>query len=251
MLRGGTVSRLLSRLSTAALAAHVCIQTAAAQTGSQAAAPAAPATAEFLPITDERLRNPEPGDWLSYRRTDDVTAFSPLTDINRRTVAGLSVVWSYAMSDYSRWVATPIVANGFMYVSEGSGRVVALNAVTGELVWSATRTFPDDIAASEAYPRHRGVSIHGDTIYWGTADSYVVALDARTGEKRWETQTADYRDGEGHAHPPLIADGKVFIGTTGGDAIAISGQRAVPVTALAARFEGWFPAYMAGDSARA
>ena len=121
------------------------------------------------------------------------------------------------MRDNSRWVMTPIVANGLMYVSEGSGRVVAFDAVTGELVWAHVRTYPQDISMSEAYPRHRGVSIYGDAIYFGTADSFLVALDARTGAKLWEVQTGDYKTGEGHAHPPLIADGKVFIGTTGGD----------------------------------
>ncbi|MGD8340540.1 MAG: PQQ-binding-like beta-propeller repeat protein [Gammaproteobacteria bacterium] len=172
---------------------------------------------DFVPITNERLHEPEAGDWIGYRRTYDVTAHSPMTKINRRNVDDLRVVWAYTMRDNSRWVATPIVANGLMYVSEGSGRVVALDAVTGELVWEQTRSFPDDISVSEAARRHRGVSIYGDVIYWGTADSYLVALDARTGQVRWEVQTADYHDGEGHAHPPLIADGKVFIGMSGGD----------------------------------
>ena len=174
-------------------------------------------TPDSLLITDERLRDPEPGDWLSYRRTDDVTAFSPLTEINRRNVDELQLVWAYTMRDNSRWVATPIVANGLMYVAEGTGRVVAFDALTGELVWEQTRSFPSDISVSEANRRHRGVSIYGDTIYWGTADSYLIALDARTGEQRWEVKTADYRDGEGHAHPPLIANGKVYIGMSGGD----------------------------------
>jgi alcohol dehydrogenase (cytochrome c) len=172
---------------------------------------------DFAPITNERLHHPEPGDWISYRRTYDVTAFSPLTEINRRNVDDLRVVWAYTMRDNSRWVVTPIVANGLMYVPEGTGRLVAFDALTGELVWEQTREFPDDISLSEAYRRHRGVSIYGDTIYWGTADSFLLALDARTGAIRWEVQTADYRDGEGHAHPPLIADGKVFIGMAGGD----------------------------------
>ena len=174
-------------------------------------------SSEWEPITAERLRNPEPGDWLGYRRTYDVTAFSPLRQINRRTVGDLRAVWAYTMRDNSRWVATPIVANGLMYVSEGSGRVVAFDALTGELVWTHVRTYPQDIGMSEAYPRHRGVSIYGDIVYFGTADSFLVALDARTGAKLWEVQTGDYRTGEGHAHPPLIADGKVFIGTSGGD----------------------------------
>jgi alcohol dehydrogenase (cytochrome c) len=174
-------------------------------------------SADWISITPERLRNPAAGDWLGYRRTYDVTGFSPLRQINRRNIADLRPVWAYTMRDNSRWVMTPIVANGLMYVSEGSGRVVAFDAVAGELVWSYVRTYPQDIAMSEAYPRHRGVSIYGDAIYFGTADSFLVALDALTGAKLWEVRTGDYRTGEGHAHPPLIADGKVFIGTSGGD----------------------------------
>jgi PQQ-dependent dehydrogenase (methanol/ethanol family) len=121
------------------------------------------------------------------------------------------------MRDNVRWVPTPVVANGLMYLAEGSGRVLAIDVLSGEVVWTHLRAYPNDIAASEAYPRHRGVSIFEDTIYWGTADSYLVALDARTGSKRWEVRTGDYHTGEGHAHAPLIADGKVFIGTAGGD----------------------------------
>ncbi|HEY8519428.1 MAG TPA: PQQ-binding-like beta-propeller repeat protein [Gammaproteobacteria bacterium] len=189
----------------------------AALLASAAGAAQAQQPADFAPVTAERLLAPEPGDWMHYRRTYDVTAFSPLTQINRDNVAQLRPVWTYTMRDNSRWVPTPIVANGLMYVAEGSGRVVAFDVTTGELAWAHVRTYPDDIATSEAYPRHRGVSIYGDTIYWGTADSYLVALDAATGQKRWEVKTGDYRTGEGHAHPPLIAEGKVFLGTTGGD----------------------------------
>src|SRR3954470_14472148 len=69
-------------------------------------------------ITEDRLRHPKPGDWLSYRRTDDVYAFSPLTQINRNTVKNLRPIWTYPVQDDSRWVPTPIVANGIMYVAE-------------------------------------------------------------------------------------------------------------------------------------
>jgi alcohol dehydrogenase (cytochrome c) len=174
----------------------------------------------WVSITEERLLDPEPGDWLSYRRTYDVTGFSPLRQINRRNIGELRPVWTYSMRDNSRWVPTPIVANGLMYVAEGSGRVLAFDVPTGEAAWIHTRTFPEDISKSEGYPRARGVAIHGDTIYWGTADMHLVALDARTGELRWDVPTGDYTTGEGHAHPPLIADGKVFIGAAGGDLAA-------------------------------
>ncbi len=208
-------------------AVTLCVATASAQSGDPRAESRPAGDAEREPVSNERLHNPRDGDWISYRRTYDVTAYSPLDDINRRTVDELRLEWAYSMRDSGRWVATPIVANGLMYLSEGTGRVVALDAVTGELAWTHTRSYPEDIRRSEAYPRHRGVSIYGDTIYWGTADSYLVALDAYTGEKRWETKTAEYTDGEGHAHPPLIADGRVFIGMSGGDFAARGSLKAL------------------------
>ena len=173
--------------------------------------------AEWEPITEERLLDPEDGDWMSYRRTYDVTGFSPLDQINRDNVGDLRMAWSWSMRDNSRWVPTPIVANGLMYVSEGSGRVMAFDVVSGDVAWVHTRSYPEDIEKSQALGRHRGVSVLGDTVYWGTADAALVALDAQTGEQRWEVSTGDYSTGLGHSHPALIADGKVVLGFAGGD----------------------------------
>jgi alcohol dehydrogenase (cytochrome c) len=175
------------------------------------------ASSKWEPITEERLLHPRPGDWMSYRRTYDVAGFSPLQQINRTNVRNLRPVWSYSVQDNSRWVPTPIVANGIMYVAEGNGRVLAFDVVSGEIKWIYKRNYPEDIRASQAYLRHRGVSVYGDKIYFGTADSYMVALDAQTGKLVWEVQTADYRKGVGHSHPPLIADGKVIVGFVGGE----------------------------------
>ena len=169
------------------------------------------------PITEDRLLNPEDGDWMNYRRTYDVTGFSPLDQINRDNVGDLRLVWAWSVRDNSRWVPTPIVANGLMYVSEGSGRVIAFDVVSGDVAWVHTRSYPEDIEKSQALGRHRGVSVYGDTIYWGTADAALVALDALTGEQRWEVSTGDYSTGLGHSHPALIADGKVVLGFAGGD----------------------------------
>jgi alcohol dehydrogenase (cytochrome c) len=175
-------------------------------------------------ITEERLAHPEDGDWLNYRRTHDVQAFSPLDEINRTNVERLRPVWSYSFTDNSRWSPTPMVANGIMYVSEGSGTITAMDAVRGDVLWVHQRSFPDDIRISMAYPRSRGVAVFEDKVYWGTADSYLVVLDALTGDQLWEVQTDDYHLGAGHAHPPMIADGKVLLGTTG-NALGISGAR--------------------------
>ncbi|MGE0159720.1 MAG: pyrroloquinoline quinone-dependent dehydrogenase [Gemmatimonadales bacterium] len=173
--------------------------------------------ADWQPVTAERLLAPQDGDWMSYRRTYDVTGFSPLAQIDRDNVDELRLVWAYSVNDVTRWVPTPVVANGIMYVAEGSGRVLAFDAANGDVLWIHTREYPDDIRLSQAYGKHRGVSIYGDRVYWGTADSYLVALDARTGEQIWEVRTGDYRTDGGHSHPPLIANGKVLLGQTGGD----------------------------------
>ena len=183
---------------------------------------AAPAYAQSdLPpwksITAEQLLHPAPGDWLNYRRTYDVSGYSPLSQINKSNIAQLRPVWSYSFRDNSRWEPTPIVANGIMYVSEASGRVIAFNVVTGDPIWIHEHRMPEDIAISEAYTRSRGVSIYGDKIFWATADCSLLALDARTGKLIWEVKTGDYHTGEGHSHPPLIADGKILLGLTGGD----------------------------------
>ena len=172
---------------------------------------------EWEPVTAERLLDPEDGDWMSYRRTYDVTGFSPLDQIDRSNVSDLRLVWAYSMRDVTGWVPTPVVANGLMYVSEGSGQVTAFDVVSGDVAWQHQRNYPEDIERSQAFMRHRGVSVYGDTIYWGTADAALVALDAQTGEQRWEVSTGDYTTGLGHPHPALIADGKVILGFAGGD----------------------------------
>ena len=169
------------------------------------------------PVTEARLLNPEAGDWMSYRRTYDVTGFSPLDQIDRTNVDDLRLVWAHSVGDNSRWVPTPVVANGLMFVAEGDGRITAFDVISGDLAWQHQRSYPEDITKSQAIGRSRGVSILGDTIYWGTADAALVALDAATGEQRWEVSTGDYSTGLGHTHPALIADGKVILGFAGGD----------------------------------
>ena len=173
-------------------------------------------TSDWDPVTADRLLSPEDGDWMSYRRTYDVTGFSPLDQIDRANVDELRLVWAHSMGDGSRWVPTPVVANGLMFVAE-SDRITAFEVTSGDVAWVHQRSYPDDIRQSQALGRSRGVSVYGDMIYWGTADAALVALDAGTGEQQWEVSTGDYSTGLGHAHPSLIADGKVILGFAGGD----------------------------------
>jgi hypothetical protein len=164
-------------------------------------------------VTKERLLKPESGDWMSYRRTYDVTAFSPLRQIDRTTVRRLRPVWSFAMRDNRRWLATPIVGNGLMYVPEGSGRVTAFDAAS-DVVWIHDRKFPPDIAISEGYPRARGVSSMAH-LYWGTADSYRSSGRSH-GQTPMGGQDRRLPPGRGHIHPPRSRKARSF-SLAGGD----------------------------------
>ncbi len=180
------------------------------------AALAQTSTSDWEPVTANRLLSPQDGDWMSYRRTYDVTGFSPLDQIDRTNVDELRLVWAHSMGDGSRWVPTPVVVNGLMYVAE-SDRITAFEVTSGDVAWVHQRSYPEDIRQSQALGRSRGVSVYADSVYWGTADAALVVLDAATGEQQWEVSTGDYSTGLGHAHPALIADGKVILGFAGGD----------------------------------
>jgi PQQ-dependent dehydrogenase (methanol/ethanol family) len=117
-----------------------------------------------------------------------------------------------------------------MYFSEGGGRVLAIDVVSGELVWVHERKLPEDVVKSQAFHRTRGVAVYQDKIYWGTPDCFLVALDARTGKVAWEAKTGDYRTGEGHIHPPLIVKGKAILGFSGGDSNARGKVAAFDIT---------------------
>jgi alcohol dehydrogenase (cytochrome c) len=180
----------------------------------------------WRPVTPDRVLHPEDDDWVSYRRTYDGGGYSPLKQIDTTNVGQLRSVWSYSVPDNSRWFPTPIVVNGLMYVVEGGGRVLCFNAATGNLAWVHERAYPPDIAVSQGFNRARGLSIYDDVLYWGTADMKLAALNARNGKLLWEVATGDHRSGAGHNHPPLVADGKVFIGHAGGDRTAAGRFRA-------------------------
>src|SRR5262245_55375857 len=88
----------------------------------------------FRPVTEDMLRNPAAGDWPNWRRTDNAWGYSPLTSIDTNNVKNLTLAWSWAMNDGSN-EATPLVANGTMYLPNPGGVVQALDAASGNLFW--------------------------------------------------------------------------------------------------------------------
>ena len=169
----------------------------------------------FVPVTDAMLQDPDPADWLMWRRTLDTWGYSPLDQIDRGNVGDLRMVWTRALGPGLQQ-GTPLVYDGVLYMPNPRDVIQAIDAVTGDLIWEYRRDRPDDLAEymiGSLTDTNRNLAIHGELIIDTSGDDYVFALDAKTGELVWETQVLDYR-----VHPanqtsgPIVAGGKVVSG---------------------------------------
>ena len=149
--------------------------------------------ADYNPVTDERLRNPEPRNWLSFRGNYAGWGHSPLKQITDANVTDLVPVWSYSTGVNEGHQAPPIVNDGMMFVSTPQNQIIALDAASGHEIWRYRRELPEDLF--QLHPTNRGVALYGDKVYMATLDACVVALDAVTGEEAWDTCIGDYTDG--------------------------------------------------------
>ena len=171
--------------------------------------------AEYAPVTDARLAKPEPENWLQYRRTYDSQGYSPLKEINAANVAALRPLWTFSTGLREGHQAPPVVNDGAMFITTPQNHVIALDAATGEQRWRYRRELPEDL--SQMHPTNRGVGLHGKLVFMATADCYLVALDAVTGAVAWEAEVEDYGAGYYMTLAPLVADGKVMVGVSGGE----------------------------------
>jgi len=167
---------------------------------------------DFEPVTTEMLLDPDPGDWLMFRRTYDGQGHSPLDQIDSGNVSGLRLAWSWAMADGVNQ-PTPLVYDGVMYLANPRNIIQALEADTGTLIWEYRRSLEGDLA--RGFNQLRNLAIWGDRIFVATKDAAMLALDARSGRPLWETQIADpakrYRNTSG----PIVVDGLVVNGING------------------------------------
>jgi alcohol dehydrogenase (cytochrome c) len=188
------------------------------KTAAMAPAPRAKATAaptSYAPVTDQRLVNPEPENWLMYRRTYDGWGYSPLEQVTPANAATLVPVWTFSTGVTEGHQAPPIVNNGVMFVSTPQNQVLALDAKSGELLWRYKRDLPEDLF--QLHPTNRGVGLYEDKVYLATLDAHVVALDAKTGKVLWDQAVEDYKKGYYMTLAPLVAKGKVIVGVSGGE----------------------------------
>jgi alcohol dehydrogenase (cytochrome c) len=179
------------------------------------ATPVPTALRNYPPVTAERLARPADGDWLMVRRTHDGWGYSPLNQITPANVARLKPFWVFSTGVLNGHEAPPIVNGNVMFVATPGNQVIALDIPSGQVLWRYQRELPEGVIL--LHPTNRGVALFGDRVFFAAGDAVLVALDARTGTPVWTATVADNRVGYYMSLAPLVADGKVIVGASGGE----------------------------------
>jgi alcohol dehydrogenase (cytochrome c) len=154
----------------------------------------------YVPVTDEMLKNPDPGDWLMIRRDYHASDYSPLKEITPANVKDLQLVYMHPMREGGTNQPAPIVHNGIIYLANTQGILQAINGTTGKIIWETK--VQGTIAP-------RGIAIYQDKIYFANGN-FVSAVDARNGKNVWSTNI-----GHSNSSGPIVAKGKVIEGMGG------------------------------------
>lgn len=154
--------------------------------------------------------------WLHTNGDYEQTRFYPGTQINAGNVKKLRPEFTFQTEVRESMETAPIVVDGVMYMTTSYNHVYALDAVTGREFWHYKHKM-GPITTFCCGPNNRGVAIEGGKLFMGTLDAKLVALDAKTGKLLWETEIADPEKGYSETMAPTVIDGKVLIGTNGGE----------------------------------
>jgi alcohol dehydrogenase (cytochrome c) len=170
----------------------------------------------YVPVTDEMLRNPPDGDWLMFRRNYQGWSYSPLNQINTQNASSLTLKWMWSMPENGTMEITPMVHNGIIYVWGTGNTIQALNASNGELLWeNRLGPAPRAPGPGPSTEETRALGLWGNNLYVNTPYGMVYALDARTGEEIWKNNIVDYKPGiGGSTGGVIIINGKVLVGMT-------------------------------------
>ncbi|MFT7128255.1 MAG: quinohemoprotein ethanol dehydrogenase [Gammaproteobacteria bacterium] len=171
-------------------------------------------------VDRERIINAdaEPGSWLSHGRNYAEDRESPLTNITPENIDQLGLTWSFDTNTSRGLEASPLVIDGIIYSTSSWSKAFALNAVTGELVWEYDPMVAKIWGANACCDVvNRGVAAWGDTIFLGTLDGRLIALDKTNGTVKWETLTIDTTRPYTITGAPRVVNGKVLIGNGGAE----------------------------------
>jgi alcohol dehydrogenase (cytochrome c) len=157
------------------------------------------------------------GDVLNYGMGYNLQRYSPLTQINTKTVHKLAPVWNYSLDDNRSEESQPIVYKGVLYITSHNA-TVAIDAKSGTQLWKTKVEYPADVPKVVCCGIiNRGVAIYDGKLFRTTLDANVIALDAKTGKELWRQNAADYKTGFTMTMAPMVADGVVITGVSGAE----------------------------------
>lgn len=165
----------------------------------------------FRNVSTAELADPGSADWTYWRGSPASQGFSRLDRINKQNVRHLTLAWVWGMES-GRSQPAPLIRDGIVYIPNFGNVVQALDGKTGTLLWEYRRKFEE---GGRRGGNLRTLALWEDLIYVATTDAHMVALDARTGAVRWDTQIADATKGYSNTTGPIVADGVVVNGITG------------------------------------
>jgi alcohol dehydrogenase (cytochrome c) len=175
----------------------------------------------FTNVTDDMLKNARSDgkNWAIYGRDYTNQRYSPLAQITSANVGSLRMAWMYqtGISRLGSFETSPTVVDGVMYLTTPYNTAMAVDARTGQQIWRYEHKPSITAPIYCCGPNNRGVAISGNTVYMGTLDARLVALDSKTGAVKWDVETADPEAGYSLTITPLIVDNSVIIGSSGAE----------------------------------
>ena len=208
----------LARIALVAAGVALSLGAYAQETGTADTTVAKPMSKSLAPVTQAMLDNAasDPKNWIHSNGSYAQTRYYPGAQINAGNVAKMKPAFVFQTAVLESMETAPIVVNGVMFLTTSFNHVYAIDAATGEEYWHYKHKM-GPITTYCCGPNNRGVAIDGDRLFMGTLDAKLVALDTKTGKVLWETQIADPDKGYSETMAPAVVDGKVLIGTNGGE----------------------------------
>jgi len=177
-------------------------------------------SAAYAGVTEQDLAKDAEtvGDVLTNGMGRNLQRFSPMETLNTKNVKNLMPAWAFSLGGEKQrgQESQPIIYDGIMYITGSYSRLYAIDVKTGKEVWQYDARLPEGILPC-CDVVNRGAAIYGDNIYFGTLDARLVALNRKTGDVVWSKKLANYKEGYSYTAAPLIVNGLVVTGNSGGE----------------------------------
>ena len=179
---------------------------------------AKPMSSKLGMVTQKRLNSAhgDKANWLHVNGGYSQTRYYPGAKINSSNVSKLKPAFVFQTALVESLETAPLIIDGVMFLTTSYNHVYAIDAKTGQEYWHYKHNM-GPITVFCCGPNNRGVAAANGMLYMGTLDAKLVALDAKTGKAVWEKEIADPEKGYSETMAPTVVDGKVLIGTNGGE----------------------------------